>query len=336
MPSRRDRDRGTALRKLARGRLTDPAARARHERHRPVESFHARQHAQSGVAIHASGGRIGDACQLTTYIRPLAATVARIAARQYGRITVEQLAAAGVDYSRVQRWLADGRLRREHQGVYSLGHADPSPHGVYLSAALAAGSGACVSHGAAAHLLGLLTGSPPRPEVTVPTTAGRTRPGIVIHRVRDLPFLDTSSLERIAITIVPRTLLDLAPRLSCDGLANACHEAWVRHRTAPDQIEACVARNPHKPGIARLREALRADVTLSVLEKGFLALVHRHGLPRPRTENIDHRGDKVDCRWPRARPDDRAPQLPLPRLAARVRGRRRATPALEPRRLHVR
>ena len=131
-----------------------------------------------------------------------------------------------------------------------------------------------MSHGAAAHLLGLLTGSPPRPEVTVPTTAGRTRPGIVIHRVRDLPFLDTSSLERIPITIVPRTLLDLAPRLACDGLANACHEAWVRHRTAPDQIEACVARNPHKPGIAKLREALGADVTLSVLEKGFLALVH--------------------------------------------------------------
>ncbi|MDX6682230.1 MAG: hypothetical protein QOG94_2269 [Solirubrobacteraceae bacterium] len=27
-------------------------------------------------------------------------------------------------------------------------------------------------------------------------------------------------------------------------------------------------------------------------------LLERHGLPRPRT-NVDRRGDKVDCHWPR-------------------------------------
>lgn len=54
---------------------------------------------------------------------------------------------------------------------------------------------------------------------------------------------------------------------------------------------------PHKKAIAKLRRALAADVTLSVLEDRFLELLEHHDLPLPRT-NIDHRGDIVDCRWP--------------------------------------
>jgi hypothetical protein len=46
-----------------------------------------------------------------------------------------------------------------------------------------------------------------------------------------------------------------------------------------------------------LRRAQRADVTLSELERQFLRLLGNHDLPLPRT-NIDHAGDKVDCRWP--------------------------------------
>jgi hypothetical protein len=92
-------------------------------------------------------------------------------------------------------------------------------------------------------------------------------------------------------------LLDMAPRLSPAKLGRACHEAWVHYNTTPAHVEACIARNPHKPGIAKLRYALGSDVTLSDLEDAFLALIRRHGLPRPRT-NIDVRGDKVDCHWP--------------------------------------
>ena len=68
-------------------------------------------------------------------------------------------------------------------------------------------------------------------------------------------------------------------------------------RTTPGHVEACIARNPGKPGAAKLRRALGCDVTLSALEDAFLALLAGHGLPLPRT-NIDRRGDKVDCHWP--------------------------------------
>jgi hypothetical protein len=167
----------------------------------------------------------------------------------------------------------------------------------YAAAVLAGGPGAALSHYAAAHLLHLTRGPAPPPEITVPTRGGRVRPDIVIHRVTALHVLDTADYEGIPTTTVPRTLLDIAPSLDPIRLTRACHEAWVRHDTKPEYIEACIARNPRKHGAAKLRRALGGDVTLSDLESGFLALLREHGLPKPRT-NVDRRGDKVDCHWP--------------------------------------
>jgi hypothetical protein len=225
------------------------------------------------------------------------AIAAAIAADAHGRVTRNQLQAAGIDGKRIDLWLKDGRLHRVHRGVFAVGHAGSSPPADYLAAVLAAGRGARLSHAAAAHLLSLVRGAPPVPEVTIPTTAHRMRDGIVIHRVRVLDPLDTTTLDGIPIMTVPRVLLDLAPRLSRTRLTRLCHEAWIHHRTAPDEIEACITRNPAKPGAAKLRRALGADVTLSVLEDAFLRLLRTHRLPLPRT-NVDHRGDKVDCLWP--------------------------------------
>jgi hypothetical protein len=208
-----------------------------------------------------------------------------------------QLVELGVDRRRIQRWIADGRLRRVHHGVYALGHTAPSTHGDYAAAVLAGGPGAVLSHYAAAHVLHLIRGAAPPPEITVPTRAGRRRPGIVIHRVSALHVLDSADYEDIPATTVPRTLLDIAPSLDPIRLTRACHEAWVRHDTRPQYIEACIARNPTKHGASKLRRALGGDVTLSDLESGFLALLGAHGLPRPRT-NVDRHGDKVDCHWP--------------------------------------
>jgi hypothetical protein len=224
-------------------------------------------------------------------------TAASIAAAQHGRVTSRQLVEHGIDRYTIHRWIRDGRLRPVHNGVYAVGHLAPSTLAEYAAAVLAGGDGARLSHFADAHVLRLLPGNPPRPEVTVPTTAHRRRPGIVIHRVRELHPLDTDQHAGIPILTPARTLLDLAPRLTADRLARACHEAWHRHRTTPADIEACIARNPHKQGIAKLRHALGSDVVLSPLEARFRRLMREHGLPSPRT-NIDVGADKVDCHWP--------------------------------------
>lgn len=230
-------------------------------------------------------------------MRTLFDTISRIADRQHGRIAHGQLIAAGVDPDRIKRWRRDGRLRPLHLGVYAVGHAAPSPDGDLMAAVLACGEGAHASHASAGHALRILRDRPARPHVTVPTTAGRSRPGIVIHRVKALRVSDTGHSRGIPMTSPARVLLDLTPSLAPAELTRAGHEAWIHHGVTPADVEACIARNPTKKGARKLLRALGADATLSQLEDGFLALLARHRLPLPRT-NIDHRGDKVDCHWP--------------------------------------
>lgn len=243
-------------------------------------------------------------------------TIARIADRQHGRIAHRQLVAAGVRCDRIKRWCADGRLQAVYVGVYAVGHRAPSLLADLMAAVLAGGPGAVVSHRCAGHVLRIVRLRPARPEITVPTTAGRTRDGILLHRVAALHQLDTMRFHGIPFTTAERLLLDLAPRLPLADLTRACHEAWIHHRVTPQRIERCIARNPTKKGASKLRRALGSDVTLSDLEDGFLELLARHDLPRPRT-NIDRAGDKVDCRWP-----DR--DLTVELLSFRFHGTRRA------------
>ncbi len=225
------------------------------------------------------------------------AIVARIAHGQHGRVSRQQLLAAGVDAKRIDRWVSARLLRPQHDGIYAVGHAAPCVDADYMAAVLAAGPGAVLSHRAAAYKLALLRGTPPPPAVTVATTAHRRRPGIVIHRVRTLDPLDHSVLDDIPITTVPRILLDLSRTTKPKDLARLCHEAWVRHDCGRGRIEPCIARNPHKPGANGLRRALGSDITLSMLEDAFLALLTAYDLPLPRT-NINIKQDKVDCHWP--------------------------------------
>jgi hypothetical protein len=125
------------------------------------------------------------------------------------------------------------------------------------------------------HLLEIFRGPPPPPEVTTSAASGRRRPGIRIHRSTLHP-LDVSTFEGIRVTTLPRMLLDLAPRLTPEQLGRAWHEAWVRHDTRPYMVEACIARNPRKPGAAKLRRALHADVTLSIELLSYRFHASRH------------------------------------------------------------
>jgi very-short-patch-repair endonuclease len=87
--------------------------------------------------------------------------------------------------------------------------------------------------------------------------------------------------------------------LSLDELARAAHEAGVRHRTTPAQVERALNRMPNAKGAANLRRVLRGEVqvTLSKLERRFLKLLRRHELPLPAT-NTKAGTHRVDCRWP--------------------------------------
>jgi hypothetical protein len=123
--------------------------------------------------------------------------------------------------------------------------------------------------------------------------------GIATHRVRRLDPLDVAVYRAIPITTLPRTVVDLAATLSLDVLARACHEAEVRHGTTATMVQASMARRPNSRGIAKLREIFDGDhrITLSKLEREFLGILRRAGLPLPQT-NRPAGGRYVDCRWP--------------------------------------
>lgn len=87
--------------------------------------------------------------------------------------------------------LASGALLRVHRGVYRVGHRAPSVEASYLAAVLACGEGALLSDRAAAHLLGLVGGPAPAPEVTAP--AQRAVRGVRTRRARGVAPLELPS-----------------------------------------------------------------------------------------------------------------------------------------------
>ena len=133
--------------------------------------------------------------------------------------------------------------------------------------------------------------------MTAPTE--RRIPGIRTRRSRDSPRRRHDLAD--PVTTVPRTLVDLAAS-SPDDLARACHEAGVRHRTTPAQVDAALARRPNATGPQSSARILHGDVhvTLSTLERRFLERLRAARLPLPQT-NRPAGGRRVDCRWPEHR-----------------------------------
>jgi very-short-patch-repair endonuclease len=222
--------------------------------------------------------------------------IAKLGSRSHGVVTRHQLLAAGLSRHEIAHRLATGALWREYPGVYRVGHRAASVKARYLAAVLACGEGALLSAMAAAHLWGLVKGPAPPPEVIARTE--RRLKGVTSHRARGNHITGTTH-RGIPITTVPSTLVALAAQLPGDELARACHEAGVRYKTTPHQVDEILLRRPNAPGTRTLRAVLHGDVkvTLSKLEQRFLALLQDEGLALPQT-NRPAGTRRVDCRWP--------------------------------------
>jgi len=222
--------------------------------------------------------------------------LARLAGASHGVVTRGELLRAGVTVAEIKHRVRAGSLLRVHRGVYRVGHKAPSVEARYLAAVRACGPGALLSGRAAGYLLGLLKGSPPAPEVTIPTQR-RVR-GVATRRAQISPP-DATIVRGIPVTTVACTIVDLAAVLTADDLARVCHEATIRYATTPAQVEAVLVRRPNAKGAAGLRGVLRGDVpvTLSALERRFLAVLTDAALLLPQTNRPAGRR-WVNCRWP--------------------------------------
>jgi len=128
--------------------------------------------------------------------------IAALAARQHGLIAAWQLRGLGVDDQATRRRVRSARLFAARPGVFAVGHVRLLESGRLLSAALAYGPGAVVSHRSALSSWRLARSGGRRVDVIAMT--GSERRGTRGHRVRVHPD-DIADRDGVPITALGRT-----------------------------------------------------------------------------------------------------------------------------------
>jgi very-short-patch-repair endonuclease len=182
------------------------------------------------------------------------------------------------------------------RGVYAVGRRELTREGVWMAAVLACGERAALSHESAAQLLGIRRYERGQIEVSIPADRTVRQSGINAHRRSPMP--STTIVRSIPVTQPLFTLVDLAASLKDHPLEAAINEADTLGLVDPEAATAALDRVPPYPGISRLRRILTEHTrTDSDLERCFLRLVKRAGLPTPETQ-AHVNGHRVDFYWP--------------------------------------
>jgi Transcriptional regulator, AbiEi antitoxin/Protein of unknown function (DUF559) len=276
-----------------------------------------------------------DVMQLAiAYDTPVDARLSRLATRQHGIVSRNQLRTLGLTDTQITRRVRHGRLHRLYRGVYAVGHVRLSQRGRWLAAVVACragGGGSALSHRAAGWLHGILRSAPTNP-IDVIATRGHQLRGVRCHRVRGLHPDDITIVDAIPITTVHRTLLDLAEVMHPLRLFDALELSIRLQRFDLIEMHAMIGRNPGRHGLKPLQAQL-ARLTGepawldSKLEAEFLFQLRQHpDLPEPLTHQLVE-GEPVDFYWPDHRvvlelDGDRYHSLPSDRLANERRDRK--------------
>lgn len=230
--------------------------------------------------------------------------IARLAADQGGVVAHGQLLGVGVSAESIKHRVEIGRLVGLHRGVYAVGHALLGPTGRWWAAVLALGGGAFVSHGSAAHAFGMRASASGVVHVTVRGRNGRRqRAGIRVHRPRELPGDEVTSLRGLPITTPARTLLDLAA-IGVRNLDTVLDRAEHQRLLDFAELHALLERYPRRPGTRCLKAQLaryRGPVDVrSELERLVYKLCDARGLPLPHVNGVIE-GSVRDFFWPGCR-----------------------------------
>jgi hypothetical protein len=225
--------------------------------------------------------------------------LARFAARQHGLVRLDQLDAAGLTNSAVNKRVARGVLHRAYRGVYAVGHPVNSRQGRMLAAVFAGGEGAALGLLAAAELCGVWRYPATLIDVVVPHKR-RAEPGIRFHRVRRLHRRDVTSHKGIPVTSMARLLVDLADVLTPLELTNVIHEAAYKGRFSLLATRDAMARANGRHNLKVLEQALGYHEQGSA---GFKSRTEARvfggldGLPEPLV-NVRLNGEEADLHWP--------------------------------------
>ena len=140
---------------------------------------------------------------------------------QYGRFTMDQALASGMNRTTVYRRAALGRYVLEHPSVFAFAGLPASWEGSVLAACLAAGQDAAASHRTAARLWELIDDSDDIVEITVPRNQRPRLHRVTVHQSEDLAAKHVTFRRRIPVTNPLRTMVDLAAVLKPGAVEDA-------------------------------------------------------------------------------------------------------------------
>jgi hypothetical protein len=217
----------------------------------------------------------------------IAAKIARIADRQFGHVTRQQLLDLGVPARTITRWAQTQRLVTVHTGVYAVGHQQHTAIAKGMAAILACGDQAVLSHDSAAALWGIRTW-PAQPEVTAPRD--RRRPGIRTHRTETLTSKDVRRHGNLRVTSPSRTILDIQSRLTDRQLIRAVNELRLEKHLRATELQRLLNASPRVQSLIDPHQ----NPTRSGGEDAFLEFCRTHDLPVPKV-NIKIFGHERDA-----------------------------------------
>ncbi|MDP9074993.1 MAG: type IV toxin-antitoxin system AbiEi family antitoxin domain-containing protein [Actinomycetota bacterium] len=173
----------------------------------------------------------------------------RVAARQWGLISVPQLHNLGWDDNRIEWHTRAGDLIRLRRQIYRLPGTPQCWEQVVLAAALAAGDLAVVSHTTAASLWALKHSVHPAAGLHITAPHQIRMIGVTGHQAR-LSAAETTVHRAIPVTTPERTIIDLAATLRPTDLGECVDDALRRGLIRIDRLRRLAGRVA-SPGAGR-------------------------------------------------------------------------------------
>jgi hypothetical protein len=242
---------------------------------------------------------------MSTEVRRLA----DIATGQHGAITASQIGGTGISSSGLRSRVESGVLEKVGSHTYRSPFVAASALADLAALVLDCGRDAFVSGPSAAALYGM-DGFHLRSPFHVTIVRGRNvqRARHHIHTTTELPLIDRATVSALATMSATRTLIDVARFVPSAQLTAALDSALRDGLTCEDLLHRRIValRSSGRFGIPKLIAVIEGIEAArgghSWLERRYLELCARAGLPRPSTQQVLSRTQdhlvRVDCRFP--------------------------------------
>ncbi len=232
--------------------------------------------------------------------------IAALAAGQLGTFSRAQATDVGLSNRQLRSRVMSGSLVQTGPNAFRVAGTPDNLRGQLGALLLDVGDPVWVAGPTAAALHGISGFSLRRPfHVVLPRDRNVRRVGVVIHRSDHLAPLDCEHIDEVPVTSPTRTLIDLARHASPAQLLTAVESALELQLTSEDLLHRRIGalRSRGRFGIPTLLAVIeRRELTAggeSWLEREYLRLIQKAGLPRPSTQVVlartnDH-AVRVDC-----------------------------------------